>query len=73
MTSGKTREREDREKRETKTRGRMGDCRKFRNEELKLKFHEGRERDNQRNGRKKGRGKEEKEEERGNKRVKETS
>ena len=73
MTSGKTREREDREERETKTRGRMGDFRKFGNEELKLKFHGGRERDNRRNGRKKGRGKEENEEERGIKRVKETS
>ena len=51
----------------------MGDCRKFGNEELKLKFHGGRERDNWRNGRKKGRGKEENEEERGNKRLKEMS
>ena len=71
--SGKTRGREDREERGTKMIGRMGDCRKFGNEELKLKFHVGRERYNRRNGRKKGRGKEENEEEQENKRVKEKS
>ena len=42
---GKTRERENREGRETKTRGRMGYCRKFGNEELEFKFRGGRERE----------------------------
>ena len=54
-------------------RGGMGDCRKFGNKELKLKFNGGRERDYRRNGRKKGRGKEENEEEQENERVKEKS